>query len=68
MQALVDAKSYSMKQQEKDTIDYIERCAVGVIECPKRPLIISDWWYQVMADSSVSGESIWFSELVRAKA
>lgn len=53
-----------MNQNEKDVIDYIERCALGAVKCPKRPLILGDWWYQLTADSNTSGEAIWFSEVV----
>lgn len=52
-----------MNQKCMETINYIERCAFGVIKCPKRPLIIADWWYQVEPGMAM-GEAIWLHEVV----
>lgn len=43
---------------------HAERCVMGVIECPERPIILTDYWYFYSFENSNSGEGIWGDPIV----
>ncbi|RSH90383.1 hypothetical protein EHS25_000988 [Saitozyma podzolica] len=43
-------------------LDRLEKCVMGAIECPPRPLIVVDWWYALRGlEGGHSGEEIWMA-------
>lgn len=52
-----------MDQITRDAIDHVERCILGVLDCPDYPLIISDSPYMQMKFNT-GGETIWLLPIV----
>jgi hypothetical protein len=47
------------------SIDYLERCALGLVSCPPRPLIVTEWWYIRRMDTlSPRGETVWMGPII----
>lgn len=45
-------------------IYHAERCILGVVRCPERPIIFTDYWYFYTYEHSSSGEGIWGDPIV----
>ncbi|KAL1407717.1 hypothetical protein Q8F55_007150 [Vanrija albida] len=44
-------------------IDRLERCVLGIVACPARPLVLGDFWYIYVKGSSESGEAVWLGDV-----
>lgn len=49
-------------------IDKLERCVLGLVTCPERPLVFGDMWYIYVKGHSESGEAVWLENVVRRLA
>lgn len=60
-----------LQHEQEEALEKLERCVLGLVNCPERPLIISDFWYFFTRKQSTSGEAIWLDPVVscsRARA
>lgn len=55
---------FELHNEQKEALERLERCVLGIKRCPERPLIISDYWYIFVRKSSTSGEAIWMDPVV----
>jgi hypothetical protein len=46
-------------------LDRLEKCVLGQLACPQRPLIVANWWYAFNGvQGGVSGEELWMGWVV----
>ncbi|WOO84825.1 Alpha-1,6-mannosylglycoprotein 6-beta-N-acetylglucosaminyltransferase A [Vanrija pseudolonga] len=50
----------------RSALDRLERCVLGLIACPERPLVLGDMWYIFVKGHSESGEAVWLGDVVCA--
>lgn len=55
---------FELHNEQKEALERLERCVLGLKTCPERPLIVSDYWYIFVRKSSTSGEAIWMDPVV----
>lgn len=58
------ASDLKLEDVQTAALEQLERCALGVKQCPERPLVISDFWYFYTRKRSSSGEAIWLDPVV----
>lgn len=48
-------------------VDHAEKCALGLLTCPQRPIIVTDWMYiRRMEEWEPAGEIVWMGPILDA--